>query len=127
MNRDKFIEYLQKPETLGGEQADDIRGVLQEYPYFQTAHMLLVKTLSNLEDLKFGNQLKVSAAHIGDRHILFNLVHKHQFTVKPGVHGPGEDCRPLEVAGSSVSPATDDSFSTPGDDASLVMPAPGEP
>jgi hypothetical protein len=127
MNRDKFIEYLQKPETLGGEQADDIRGVLQEYPYFQTAHMLLVKTLSNLEDLKFGNQLKVSAAHIGDRHILFNLVHKHQFAAKPGVHGPGEDCRPLEVAGSSVSPATDDSFSTPGDDAALVMPAPGEP
>jgi hypothetical protein len=83
MNRDKFIEYLESPEKLSGENADDIRGVLQEYPYFQTAHMLLVKALNNLQDLKFRSQLKVSAAHIGNRHILFNLVHRQQFTAKP--------------------------------------------
>ena len=83
MNRDEFLEYLENPETLNGDNADDIRGVLHEYPYFQTAHMLLVKALNNLQDLKFGNQLKVSAAHIGNRRILFNLVSHNQFDVKP--------------------------------------------
>jgi hypothetical protein len=126
MNRDKFIEYLKKPETLGGEHADDIRGVLQQYPYFQTAHMLLVKTLSNLQDLKFGNQLKMSSAHIGDRHILFNLVHQHQFSVKPVVSGIGEDFVPVAVTGSLRPPDTDDSGSIAADDLAPVVPAPPE-
>ena len=123
MNRDKFIEYLKKPETLGGDHADDIRGVLQQYPYFQTAHMLLVKTLSNLQDLKFGNQLKISAAHIGDRHILFNLVHQHQYSLKPVVPGIGEDFVPIAVTGLLRPPGTDDSGSTAGDDIASVVPA----
>jgi hypothetical protein len=76
MNRDKFIQYLESPETLDTENLNEISGVLGEYPYFQTAHMLLVKTLHNLHDLKFNNQLKVSAAYIGNRHILFNLVNQ---------------------------------------------------
>ncbi len=78
MNRDKFIEYLENPEKLNAENAEDIRVVLQEFPYFQTAHMLLVKALSNSKDLEFGSRLKVSAAHIGNRHILFNLVRPQQ-------------------------------------------------
>lgn len=81
MNRERFIEYLDNPGKLDGSHVDDLRGVLQEYPYFQTGHMLLVKTLNNIRDLKFSNQLKISAAHIGNRHILFNLVHQHQFTI----------------------------------------------
>lgn len=82
MNRDKFIEYLNRPETLDLENLEELRGVLQEYPYFQTAHMLLVKTLSNTKDMRFGNQLKISAAHIGNRHVLFNLVNQHQFSIQ---------------------------------------------
>ena len=80
MNRDEFIEYLESPDKLNGDHVEDLKGLLQEYPYFQTAHMLLVKALDNLKDLKFGNQLKISAAHIGDRHILFNLVHQHKYS-----------------------------------------------
>jgi hypothetical protein len=80
MNRDEFIEYIESPDKLNGDHVEDLKGLLQEYPYFQTAHMLLVKALDNLKDLKFGNQLKVSAAHIGDRHILFNLVHQHKYS-----------------------------------------------
>lgn len=76
MNSDKFIEYLERPEELDLDNLREINDVLQEYPYFQTAHMLLVKTLNNLRDLRFNSQLKVSAIHIGNRHILFNLLHE---------------------------------------------------
>jgi hypothetical protein len=82
MNRDKFIEYLDNPETLNMDNLHEIHGVLEEYPYFQTAHMLLVKALNNLRDLRFNNQLKVSAAHIGNRQILFNLINNHQIVRK---------------------------------------------
>jgi hypothetical protein len=83
MNRDKFIEYLRNPGRLDGDNADDIRGILDEYPYFQTAHLLLVKALNNLSDLKFSSQLKISAAHSGNRQILFDLIHQHKFTLSP--------------------------------------------
>jgi hypothetical protein len=82
MNRDKFIEYLDNPEVLNMDNLNEIHGVLEEYPYFQTAHMLLVKALNNLHDLRFNNQLKVSAAHIGNRQILFNLINNHQIVLK---------------------------------------------
>ncbi len=82
MNRDKFIEYLDSPEKLDEENLNEIREVLDEYPYFQTAHMLLVKTLNNIKDYKFSSQLKISAAHIANRHILFNLVHNSNAAVE---------------------------------------------
>ncbi|MGF1585161.1 MAG: hypothetical protein ACFCUM_07560 [Bacteroidales bacterium] len=82
MNRDKFIEYLDNPDSLDMDNLNEIHGVLEEYPYFQTAHILLVKALNNLRDLRFNNQLKVSAAHIGNRQILFNLINNHQIVRK---------------------------------------------
>ena len=94
MNRDKFIDYLDRPEKMDADNLEQIREVLQEYPYFQTAHILLLKTLDNLKDMRFSGQLKVSAAHIGNRNILFNLLHKHQVIVKP---------QPEEEGGSNDS------------------------
>lgn len=89
MNSEKFIEYLDNPETLDGRSLEEIKGVLQEYPYFQTAHMLLIKTLSNLKDMRLNNQLKISSAHVGNREILFELVHRHRFTAGPAVEADG--------------------------------------
>ncbi len=103
MNRDKFVKYLDDPESLDAESLDKIKDVLHEYPYFHTAHILLVKNLNNLRDMRFSNQLKFSAAHIGNRHILFNLIHQHQFTVNPEMSVPdtvGVSVKPRDSAGA---------------------------
>ena len=122
MNRDKFVKYLDSPESLDVESLDEIRGVLQEYPYFQTAHMLLVKTLNNLRDMRFNNQLKFSAAHIGDRHILFNLIHQHQFTVNPenavSALG-GVSVKPQGSAGADESDTINEREAAPEPDAAV--------
>jgi hypothetical protein len=102
MNRDKFIQYLESPETLDNENLNEISGVLGEYPYFQTAHMLLVKTLHNLHDLKFNNQLKVSAAYIGNRNILFNLVNQSAVKQRPD-ETTGHDSSPVGAASQVVA------------------------
>jgi hypothetical protein len=44
------------------------------YPYFQTAHLLLLKGLKENSDIRFENQLRNSAIHIADREVLFNLL-----------------------------------------------------
>jgi hypothetical protein len=122
MNRDKFVKYLDDPESLDAESLDDIRDVLQEYPYFHTAHMLLVKNLNNLRDMRFSNQLKFSAAHIGNRHILFNLIHQHQFTVNPeiSVSAPGGVfVKPHGNAGAAESNTINEREEAPEPDAAV--------
>jgi len=57
------------------------RGVLGElyeligvFPYFQSAHLLLLKGLHDNSDVKFENQLRNSAIHVADREILYYIL-----------------------------------------------------
>jgi hypothetical protein len=52
----------------------DIREVLQLFPWFQSAHMLLLHSLKGSDDVRFDKQLKDSAAHIADREKLYYLL-----------------------------------------------------
>lgn len=74
MQKDQFIEYMSNPEKLDEKSLENLREILAEYPYFQTAHLLLVKNLSRLNHMKFDSQLRISAAHVGNRQLLFRLL-----------------------------------------------------
>jgi hypothetical protein len=45
----------------------EVYELIDIFPYFQSAHLLLLKGLYNNADVKFDNQLRKSAIHIGDR------------------------------------------------------------
>lgn len=74
MQKDEFIAYMANPVGLNEKSLNNIHELLREYPYFQAAHLLLVKNLSNLNHLKFNNQLRLSAAYVGNRKLLFRLL-----------------------------------------------------
>jgi tetratricopeptide (TPR) repeat protein len=44
------------------------------FPYFQSAHLLLLKGLHNNADVKFESQLRNSAIHIANREVLYYLL-----------------------------------------------------
>ena len=52
----------------------ELSEVVNIFPYFQTAHLLLLKGLKDNSDIRFENQLRNSAIHIADREVLFNLL-----------------------------------------------------
>jgi len=52
----------------------EVYELIDIFPYFQSAHLLLLKGLYNNSDVKFENQLKHSAIHIGDREVLYWLL-----------------------------------------------------
>jgi len=87
MNRDQFYNFITKPGVLNDISIDQISEVIGEYPYCQTAHLLILKNLFNQKNFKFDNQLKYSAAFIGDRKILFDLLNysdiKEEISFKP--------------------------------------------
>ena len=54
----------------------EINELINIFPYFQSAYLLLLKGLQNTADVKFENQLRVSAMRIADREVLYYLLKK---------------------------------------------------
>ena len=74
MNRTDFHSYIRDPGSVDQGGISGIREVLQLFPWFQSAHMLLLRGLKSSDDVRFDNQLKDSAAHIADREKLYYLI-----------------------------------------------------
>jgi tetratricopeptide (TPR) repeat protein len=54
----------------------EVNELINIFPYFQSAYLLLLKGLQNTADVKFENQLRVSAMRIADREVLYYLLKK---------------------------------------------------
>ncbi len=52
----------------------EIGELIEIFPYFQSAHMLLLKGLHDVTDVKFEKQLRKSAIHIANREVLYSLL-----------------------------------------------------
>lgn len=76
MNKQQFYHWLENPHLLNSDTLQPLTEVVQAYPFFQAARMLLIKNLHNLEHIRFNGELKTCAAHIANRRQLFELVYK---------------------------------------------------
>jgi hypothetical protein len=75
MERENLIKYLENPENLDNETVNFIIKLTDQYPYFQTAHLLTVKNLYLINSEEFNSKLNLAAAYITDRRILYELIH----------------------------------------------------
>ena len=80
MNKDQFYTYLNNPDDLNESSLLELNEILEEYPYFQTAHLLYLKNLYQLKHLKFTKQLRVSSTYLADREVLFNFLYSNTST-----------------------------------------------
>jgi hypothetical protein len=69
-----LIEYIHAPQNITGETVAVIDGLLLEFPYYQTAQLLLTKGLLNTDSIRYNQQLKKAAAYSLDRGRLFTLI-----------------------------------------------------
>ncbi len=79
MEREDLIQYIKNPENLDYGSVDFITGLTNQYPYFQTAHLLTVKNLYIINSEDFLSKLNLAAAYITDRRILYELIHPLEF------------------------------------------------
>jgi hypothetical protein len=101
MNRDNIIKYIRQPGKLDQETLPEIEELLNTFPYFQTAYLLHVKNHHNIKSLKFNDSLKAASARIGDRSILYHLIHG---LIPEKLHDTGQaDESGKEIPGSSGS------------------------
>jgi hypothetical protein len=74
MNRNDFIRIIHNTGTVDRQIVGEVRELLDLFPYFQSAHLLLLKGLHNTSDVKFESQLKQSAIYVADREVLYYLL-----------------------------------------------------
>jgi hypothetical protein len=74
MNRNEFLNIIQDSRKVNRQYLQEVRELLEIFPWFQCAHMLLLKGLHNTEDVKFESQLKQSALHVADREVLYYML-----------------------------------------------------
>ena len=65
---------IQHPEQLDRDTLYELRNLLAQHPYYQTARLLMLQNLYLLHDPTFNEELRRSAIYISNREKLFNLV-----------------------------------------------------
>ncbi|MEA1896059.1 MAG: hypothetical protein U9N53_00185 [Bacteroidota bacterium] len=94
MNREEFISYLRNPASLDKKSLPEISELAEEFPFFQSGHLLFLKNLHNLDHIRFGSQLKKSSSIISDRERLYDLLFP---VTEMGIGLPVESRNEVEV------------------------------
>jgi tetratricopeptide (TPR) repeat protein len=74
MTRQQLEKYMAEPGTLDEQSLPELIELAREFPYFQTAWMLIAKNLKNIDHLKFPHILRTASAYAGDRKVLKRLI-----------------------------------------------------
>ena len=79
---ERLVYYMSHPESLDRNSLYELRVLVQKYPYFDVARILMLKNLYLLHDIEFGKELRKAALYLKDRWPLFNLVSEYGGGVK---------------------------------------------
>ncbi len=79
MNTTDFTYLLQHPQNMTAVQINDVKSIIDQFPYFQPARAIYLKGLKNQESFKYNQELKITAAHTTDRSILFDFITSEEF------------------------------------------------
>ena len=79
MQQQEFTYLLQHPESVSDRQTEQLKQVLEDYPYFQSARAIYLKGLKNKESFKYNTALKATAAYTTDRSVLFDYITSETF------------------------------------------------
>lgn len=69
-----LTNYIQNPQQINSDNIATLDDILKDFPYYQTAQLLITKGLLNTDSVRYNKQLKKAAAYSLDRKQLFKLV-----------------------------------------------------
>ena len=79
METNTIIKFIEKKHLIGQLETAELKTVIDEFPYFQSARALYLKGLKNQNSFKYNNELKVTAAYTTERTILFDFITSKEF------------------------------------------------
>lgn len=74
MNKNDFNRFIGAGLVPGGADLEGARELTGLFPWFHSAHLVLLRGLRESSDIKFESQLKSSALYVADRSILYHYL-----------------------------------------------------
>ena len=69
----QVIDYIRQPETLDSQALDFLQGIVDKYPYYHAARIMLLRTLYQMHDSRFNDELRKAAVYVPSRSTLFEM------------------------------------------------------
>ena len=79
LEKNTFLDILSNNKKLTQENTLELKTIISQYPYFQSARALYLKGLKNEDSFKYNKELKQTAAYTTDRTILFDFITSEEF------------------------------------------------
>ena len=77
----ELYEWIADPSQLTKSSLQDLRQMMEDYPYFHAARMLYLKNLAVLKDVRLERELKKMSVFIPDRNMLYHLINEYATNV----------------------------------------------
>ena len=74
MNKETFAKYIGDLSLLNNDTLPEIKAMLDEFPYFQSAWVLYIKNLHSIKDIRYESKLKTACAFVSDRKLLHDIL-----------------------------------------------------
>ncbi|WP_375238951.1 hypothetical protein, partial [Aurantibacter sp.] len=75
----EFSKIIEQPEHILESTTIELKTIVDEFPYFQSARALYLKGLKEQDSFKYNNALKTTAAYTSDRSVLFDFITTQEF------------------------------------------------
>lgn len=72
----ELLKYIENPQLLGKQQVKELQKLVEDFPYFQPAHILLSLASKKWDASVYQQSLKKTAIVVTNRSHLFNLIQK---------------------------------------------------
>jgi hypothetical protein len=79
LETEKFTNLLNGTSKIQQTEIAELKSIVDEFPYFQSARALYLKGLKNQDSFKYNSELKITAAYTTDRTILFDFITSRDF------------------------------------------------
>jgi hypothetical protein len=124
MNRNEFNRYIAGEALPGAGDLEGLRELTSLFPWFHSAHLVLLRGLKENADIRFDAQLKASALSVSDREVLYHYLYKMSTPVEAEQkEDVKEEVVQGETAGEETVPEEDAHEETSvGEEVSREMP-----
>ena len=74
MNRTDINVYLTNPELVVNASREDLRRLVETYPYCEALHWMYLRALYIADDAMFDEELMLHGMHISNRRLFYNYL-----------------------------------------------------
>ena len=79
MQKEDLYRWMENPDRLDASTLEELKTVVEEYPYFHTARLLYTKNLNLIDSQGYEEELGKTAVLCNDRRKLFYLIYREEY------------------------------------------------